>query len=84
VGAARRQGQHPARERAGSGAVEVVDLTGIGLSWARRHGVRTGDVVVLRPDRVVFAVGAASRIPPATAWLDSELGLRARVPVPQH
>ena len=58
--------------------LELEDLDGDALAWARGHGVRAGDVVVLRPDRVVFAVVPSTRAAAATSWLASELGLPPR------
>jgi len=71
----RPQGLRTAGARVGAGVVELEDLHGTALPWTRQHGIRPGDVVVLRPDHVVFAVVPASRIAAATAWLSSELGL---------
>jgi 3-(3-hydroxy-phenyl)propionate hydroxylase len=71
----RPQGMDRSGSRIGAGVVEVEDLHGIAFPWTKRHGIRKGDVVVLRPDGYVFAVVPASRVSTATAWLSSELGL---------
>jgi 3-(3-hydroxy-phenyl)propionate hydroxylase len=71
----RPQGMDRSGSRIGPGVIEVEDLHGIAFPWTKRHGIRKGDVVVLRPDGYVFAVVPASRVCTATAWLSSELGL---------
>lgn len=72
----RQQGQRVATSRIDPAVTEVEDLDGTLLTWLRRAGVRPGDVVVVRPDKYVFAVVPAARIGTAATWLVSELGLR--------
>jgi 3-(3-hydroxy-phenyl)propionate hydroxylase len=81
----RPQGQRLSGVRIGAHIEELEDLHGTALAWTRRHHVRSGDVLVLRPDHVVFAVVPAARVSAATTWLSSELGLSPqRAPQTQH
>ncbi|MEU5549875.1 bifunctional 3-(3-hydroxy-phenyl)propionate/3-hydroxycinnamic acid hydroxylase [Micromonospora sp. NPDC047793] len=68
-------GTDPARLPAGDDArVHVVDLDGTVDAWLRRH---RADVVVLRPDRFVFAVAGSDGLDGVTRTLAVDLGATA-------
>lgn len=55
------------------GLADLEDTTGELGRWLRRHRIRSGDVLVLRPDKFVF--GAGSDVAALTAGLRQQLGL---------
>lgn len=57
------------------GVVDLEDTTGDFTCWMRRRGIRHGDLVVLRPDKFVFA--ASSDGTAITRALQDQLGLQA-------
>jgi len=56
-----------------AGLLDLEDTTGAFTRWLRRHGVRPGTVVVLRPDKYVFGVSADGAT--LTTALVGQLGL---------
>ncbi|MFD6566821.1 bifunctional 3-(3-hydroxy-phenyl)propionate/3-hydroxycinnamic acid hydroxylase [Micromonospora profundi] len=56
----------------GDGRVDVVDVDGVLGGWLRRHSV---DLVVLRPDRFVFALAAVNGIDRVGEDLSAALGV---------
>jgi len=56
----------------GDGQVDVVDVDGVLGGWLRRHSV---DLVVLRPDRFVFALAAVNGIDRVGEDLSAALGV---------
>jgi 3-(3-hydroxy-phenyl)propionate hydroxylase len=60
------------------GLIDLEDTSGDFARWLRRHRIRRGDLVVLRPDKFVFA--ATSDATAITAALRDQLGLRAAAP----
>lgn len=56
------------------GLIDIEDTTGAFTRWARRHRIRPGELLVLRPDKFVFGSGHAATL---TRALVSQLGLRA-------
>lgn len=59
-----------------AGLVDLEDTTGDLTHWLRRHGIRPGHVLVLRPDKFVF--GAAADAAELTRALHQQLGLSGR------
>ena len=59
-----------------AGLVDLEDTTGELTRWLRRHGLRDGQVLVLRPDKFVF--GASSDASVLTSALVEQLGLDTR------
>ncbi|WP_280349863.1 bifunctional 3-(3-hydroxy-phenyl)propionate/3-hydroxycinnamic acid hydroxylase [Nocardia abscessus] len=57
--------------------IDVEDHTGTLTRWFGKAGLRTGGVVVLRPDRFVFGAAAAGRGAPLIAELMRQLGVSA-------
>lgn len=57
-----------------AGLVDLEDISGSFVRWLRRHGVRQGAVVVLRPDRFVFGT-SGSDATALTQALVAQLGL---------
>ncbi|WP_280263647.1 bifunctional 3-(3-hydroxy-phenyl)propionate/3-hydroxycinnamic acid hydroxylase [Nocardia abscessus] len=57
--------------------IDVEDHTGTLTRWFGKAGLRTGGVVVLRPDRFVFGAAAAGRAAPLIAELVRQLGVSA-------
>ncbi|BDU00953.1 bifunctional 3-(3-hydroxy-phenyl)propionate/3-hydroxycinnamic acid hydroxylase [Nocardia sputorum] len=57
--------------------IDVEDHTGTLTRWFAKAGLRTGGVVVLRPDRFVFGVAAPGRGGPLVAELRRQLGISA-------
>lgn len=57
--------------------IDVEDHTGTLTRWFAKAGLRTGGVVVLRPDRFVFGVAALGRGGPLVAELRRQLGISA-------
>ena len=64
-----------------AGLVDLEDTTGELGRWLRRHGLRDGQVLVLRPDRFVF--GASSEGSSLTGALVGQLGLDPQAGLPQ-
>ncbi|MBF6219995.1 bifunctional 3-(3-hydroxy-phenyl)propionate/3-hydroxycinnamic acid hydroxylase [Nocardia abscessus] len=58
--------------------VDVEDHTGTLTRWFGKAGLRTGGVVVLRPDRFVFGTAAAGQGAPLIAELVRQLGVSAQ------
>ena len=58
--------------RRGAGLVDLEDTTGDFGRWARRHRIRSGDLLVLRPDKFVFGTGRDAAA--LTAALVDQLG----------
>ncbi|MGY1896423.1 bifunctional 3-(3-hydroxy-phenyl)propionate/3-hydroxycinnamic acid hydroxylase MhpA [Nocardia gipuzkoensis] len=58
--------------------VDVEDHTGTLTRWLGKAGLRTGGVVVLRPDRFVFGTAAAGQGAPLIAELVRQLGVSAQ------
>ncbi|GAA3516813.1 bifunctional 3-(3-hydroxy-phenyl)propionate/3-hydroxycinnamic acid hydroxylase MhpA [Nocardioides daeguensis] len=57
------------------GVLDVEDASDAFVRWLRRHGVRDGTVVVLRPDKYVFGTGRGAGLARLTAALVDQLGL---------
>ncbi|WP_280240648.1 bifunctional 3-(3-hydroxy-phenyl)propionate/3-hydroxycinnamic acid hydroxylase [Nocardia abscessus] len=57
--------------------IDVEDHTGTLTRWFGRAGLRTGGVVVLRPDRFVFGTAEAGRGAPLIAELVRQIGVSA-------
>jgi 3-(3-hydroxy-phenyl)propionate hydroxylase len=51
------------------------DLTGELFQWLKKHHAKLGDIVIVRPDRFVFAVVPAEHIEQATQNLTNQLGV---------
>ncbi|MGY1937666.1 bifunctional 3-(3-hydroxy-phenyl)propionate/3-hydroxycinnamic acid hydroxylase MhpA [Nocardia gipuzkoensis] len=62
--------------------VDVEDHTGTLTRWFGKAGLRTGGVVVLRPDRFVFGTAAAGQGAPLIAELVRQLGVSAQPRTP--
>ncbi|MGY1875652.1 bifunctional 3-(3-hydroxy-phenyl)propionate/3-hydroxycinnamic acid hydroxylase MhpA [Nocardia gipuzkoensis] len=62
----------------GEGRDDVEDHTGTLTRWFGKAGLRTGGVVVLRPDRFVFGTAAAGQGAPLIAELVRQLGVSAQ------
>ncbi|MGY2032144.1 bifunctional 3-(3-hydroxy-phenyl)propionate/3-hydroxycinnamic acid hydroxylase MhpA [Nocardia gipuzkoensis] len=58
--------------------VDVEDHTGTLTRWFGKAGLRTGGIVVLRPDRFVFGTAAAGQGAPLIAELVRQLGVSAQ------
>jgi 3-(3-hydroxy-phenyl)propionate hydroxylase len=54
--------------------VELEDVSGAWFDWLKAGGARKGSVVILRPDRFVFAVVPAAKLDAAIAQLQLALG----------
>lgn len=59
-----------------AGLVDLEDTTGELSRWLRRHGLRNGQLLVLRPDKFVFGASADASI--LTRALVEQLGLDTR------
>ncbi|MGK8504734.1 bifunctional 3-(3-hydroxy-phenyl)propionate/3-hydroxycinnamic acid hydroxylase [Nocardia asiatica] len=62
--------------------IDVEDHTGTLTRWFGKAGLRTGGVVVLRPDRFVFGTAAAGKGAPLIAELVRQLGIPAHPRTP--
>lgn len=54
--------------------IELEDVSGVWFDWLNAGGARKGSVVILRPDRFVFAVVPAAKLDAAIAQLQLALG----------
>jgi len=66
------------------GVIEVEDIHCTLVDWFRSRGHALGSVTVLRPDRFVYGVAAASGMPAVTRALAADLGAGAAASSPQH
>jgi 3-(3-hydroxy-phenyl)propionate hydroxylase len=64
-----------------AGLVDLEDTTGELTRWLRRHGLRDGQLLVLRPDKFVF--GASSDAATLSRALVAQLGLETQANDPQ-
>ncbi len=57
-----------------AGLLEIEDVEGSLLAWLRSRGGRRGSVLIVRPDKFVFALVKSSDMPQATLALARQLG----------